>query len=181
MIKFLISLHRDLGYFFAGIVIVYAISGIALNHRNSFNPNYSVDLSEFTVPADIPLERSAVDDKAVTGLVKLADDDATYSKHYFSGQNLKVLLRGGSSITVDTATRKATYEKISQRIVLGSMVRLHFNPGSWWTWFSDIFAVSLIIITISGLFIAHGKHGLIGRGGILLILGLLIPLAMLIF
>jgi len=181
MIKFLLSLHRDLGYFFAGIVIVYAISGIALNHRDSFNPNYSVDLSEFTVPADIPLERSAVNDKAITDIVNLADNGASYSKHYFSGQNLKVLLRGGSSITVDTVTRKASYEKISQRIVLGSMVRLHFNPGSWWTWFSDIFAVCLVIITISGLFIAHGKHGLIGRGGILLILGLLIPLAMLIF
>lgn len=36
------TLHRDLSYFFAGMVLIYALSGIAMNHRDTFNPNYSV-------------------------------------------------------------------------------------------------------------------------------------------
>ena len=34
-------LHRDLSYFFAGMVLIYALSGIAMNHRDTFNPDYS--------------------------------------------------------------------------------------------------------------------------------------------
>ena len=30
--------HRDFGYFFLGLIIAFASSGIALNHRQSFNP-----------------------------------------------------------------------------------------------------------------------------------------------
>ena len=55
------------------------------------------------------------------------------------------------------------------------MVRLHYNPGRWWTTFSDVFAVCLILITLTGLVMVKGKKGLIGRGGILFIIGIVIP------
>ena len=32
--------HRDIGYLIAGLTIIYALSGIALNHKNDWNPNY---------------------------------------------------------------------------------------------------------------------------------------------
>ena len=35
-------LHRDLSFFFAGMVIIYALSGIFMNHRNSINPNVTI-------------------------------------------------------------------------------------------------------------------------------------------
>ena len=41
-------LHRDIGYFFIGASLIYGISGIALNHLNDWNPNYSVNLKHFT-------------------------------------------------------------------------------------------------------------------------------------
>ena len=40
-------LHRDIGYFFIGTTLIYAISGIALNHMSDWNPNYSVTLKNF--------------------------------------------------------------------------------------------------------------------------------------
>jgi hypothetical protein len=61
------------------------------------------------------------------------------------------------------------------------MTTLHYNPGKWWTWFADIFAVSLIIITLTGLVMLKGKHGLWGRGGIELLIGIAIPLILLFF
>ena len=35
-----ILLHRYLGYFFLGITVVYALSGLAVNHVDQWNPNY---------------------------------------------------------------------------------------------------------------------------------------------
>lgn len=33
------NLHPDLGYFFVGLIIALAISGIAQNHRKQFKPD----------------------------------------------------------------------------------------------------------------------------------------------
>ena len=71
---------------------------------------------------------------------------------------------------------KALYEKIRKRPVFSSLNRLHYNPTRWWTWFSDIFAVCLLIITVTGLFMIKGPKGMIGRGGIEFLIGILIPL-----
>ena len=31
------AVHRDLSFFFGGIVLIYAISGFTLNHKHDFN------------------------------------------------------------------------------------------------------------------------------------------------
>lgn len=58
---------------------------------------------------------------------------------------------------------------MKRRPLISSMVQLHFNPGKWWTWFADAFAVCLIIITVSGIVMIKGPKGLWGRGGIELV------------
>lgn len=40
--RFLVVLHRDIGYLCAGLTVIYAISGIAVNHIEEWNPNYDV-------------------------------------------------------------------------------------------------------------------------------------------
>ena len=45
-------LHRDVSYLFAGMILIYALSGILMNHRNSLNPHYSVEVQEFKVSKD---------------------------------------------------------------------------------------------------------------------------------
>ena len=52
MRKMLRVLHRDIGYFITGITLIYAFSGIILNHVNDFNPDYRVSYEE--VALDIP-------------------------------------------------------------------------------------------------------------------------------
>ena len=42
--------------------------------------------------------------------------------------------------------------------------------------FADIFAVGLIIITLSGVIMLKGNKGIIGRGGIEMIVGIVIPI-----
>ena len=88
---------------------------------------------------------------------------------------MKVFLKGGSSLVVDTQSGEAVYESLKRRPLLSDMVKLHYNPGRWWTTFSDVFAVCLILITLTGLVIVKGSKGFWGRGGILFIIGVLIP------
>ena len=93
---------------------------------------------------------------------------------------MKVFLKGGSTLEVDLQTGAGVYDRLRKRPILGDFVRLHYNPGRWWTYFSDLFAIALIIITLSGLFLARGKKGLRGVGGLELVLGILIPLLFLL-
>ena len=48
------NIHRELSFFFAGILIIYAISGIVMNHRNSINLNYSIERKEYRVQVPLP-------------------------------------------------------------------------------------------------------------------------------
>ena len=88
----------------------------------------------------------------------------------------KVFLKGGSSLVVELSTQHAVYEKLTRRPLLSALTKLHYNPGSWWTHFADLFAAGLIIITVSGIIMIKGPKGLWGRGGIELAAGIIIPL-----
>lgn len=172
--------HRDLSYVFAGMVIVYAVSGIAMNHRDSFNPQYSVTLREIRLEGDFPCQ-VPLQEKDVLECISQVGETSYTQFYHPDSQQMKVFLKGGSSLVVNTQTGVAVYEQIERRYVLGFMARLHYNPGRMWTWFADLFGISLIIITITGLVMVKGKYGLWGRGGLELAAGLLVPTLILIF
>ena len=156
-------IHRDLSFFFSGMVLIYAISGIVMNPRDSINPNFTV--------------KAQINKKTVLSLLEPLGEAGNYTKHYFPREEvMKVFLKGGSSLQVNIQTGAAVYESVKKRPILGGMTRLHYNPGQWWTHFADIFAVALIVITLSGMFMLKGKNGIIGRGGIELLAGILVPL-----
>jgi hypothetical protein len=71
---------------------------------------------------------------------------------------------------------------LRKRPILTEFNFLHYNkPKKLWTWFSDIFAGGLILVTITGLFIIKGKNGIRSRGAILVSIGVIIPLLFLFF
>ena len=150
--------HRDLSFFFSGVLLIYAVSGFMLNHKRDFNSDYSVRRTELVFAQEIPR----------------AEQEWTRARA--EPDRLKVFIRGGSSLTVDLASGHAVYESIRKRPVLSSLNRLHYNPSRWWTVFSDVFLAGLIVIVLSGLVMMRGPKGLRGRGGVELIAGILIPL-----
>lgn len=173
-------IHRDLSFFFSGMILIYAISGFVMNHRDSINPHYTVTRTLHNINNLPP--QSEFNKQIVLNLMEQIDVDESYTKHYFPQKNqLKVFLKGGSSLTADLSKGEVCYESLKRRPIISTMTTLHYNPGKWWTWFSDIFVVSLIIITLTGLVMLKGKHGLRGRGGIVLLLGIAIPLILLFF
>jgi len=175
-------IHRDVSYLFAGMILIYALSGILMNHRGDLNPHYSVTRKECKIESGLDFSDKAKVDKAmVFKMLEPLGEADNYIKHYFpKNGEMKVFLKGGSSVVVDTQTGEAVYEMLQRRWLLSDMVKLHYNPGRWWTTFSDIFAGCLILITLTGMVMVKGKKGFWGRGGILFVIGILIPILFLV-
>ncbi len=175
------TLHRELSFFLAGVLLIYVVSGIVMNHHDKINPHYSVKRTEYRIQKQLP-PQGQIDGTTVTELLKPLNEDKNYTKHYFPKQGeLKVFLKGGSNLWIDLQSGEAIYESVQRRPVLSAMTRLHYNPGKWWTAFSDFFAIGMIIVVLSGLAMLKGKKGLCGRGGIELAAGIAIPLIFLFF
>ncbi|MBN1386998.1 MAG: PepSY-associated TM helix domain-containing protein [Bacteroidales bacterium] len=166
--------HRDLGYLIAGMTIIYAVSGIALNHKHDWNSNYIIDQRTFTT--DIRFTRDSTNEEKVFQLLEELGETKNFKTSYYpTGDKLTLFLVGGSAI-VNTDTGEGYVERISKRPLFYQFNFLHYNPGRWWKWFSDIFCVSLILVTITGLFILKGKHGITRRGAVLTAIGIILPL-----
>ncbi|MGV8963859.1 MAG: PepSY-associated TM helix domain-containing protein [Candidatus Saccharimonadaceae bacterium] len=175
-------IHRDLSFFFAGVIIIYAISGFVLNHKKDFNSDFSINLHHFVIDGSYPLQKNYFTKDKVFAILKPYNETDKYTKHYFPNDTtMKLFLKGGSSLVVDLSNGNALLEQIKKRAFISQMNRLHYNPHKWWTIFSDIFAFSLIVITLTGLFITRGSKGLWGRGGIELIVGIIAPLIFMFF
>ena len=166
--------HRDIGYLITGLTLIYAISGIALNHKHDWNPNYIFENSSFTTSAVI--SRESFDDRVAREILREIGDPSTYKTFYFpTGNRLTIFIDGGF-VQIDSRTGSGSVEMIKKRPLFYQVNFLHYNPGKWWKFFSDIYCVSLILVTVTGLFIIKGKNGITRRGAILTLVGIILPL-----
>jgi hypothetical protein len=171
--------HRDIGYLIAGLTIIYALSGIALNHKHDWNPNYIIDNTSFTT--DAVVTRQSINDDNAIRILKEVPGNPEYKTYYFpSGDILTIFVEGGL-VRIDTRTGMGHLERISKRPLFYQINFLHYNPGVWWKYFSDIYCIALILVTITGLFIVKGRNGITKRGAILTIIGIVLPLLFLFF
>jgi hypothetical protein len=166
--------HRDLGYLIAGLTIIYAISGIALNHKHDWNPNYIIENTDFKI--NVNISRNTLDDKSAQSILELVPGSHEYKTWYFPSGNILTIFIEGGSIRINTETGQGVIEKISKRPFFYQLNFLHYNPGIWWKYFSDIFCAALILVTITGLFLVKGKNGITRRGALLTAIGVLLPL-----
>jgi uncharacterized protein len=172
-------LHRDIGYFFFGLTLIYCISGIALNHKKDWNPNYNITYQDITITDNI--DKATITNEWVMEFLKRYHEEDHYKKYFFpDNRTLKIFIDNGA-ITVNMEMKNGFIEKITKRPFFFEVNFLHYNPGKWWLWFSDIFCLSLIIISISGLFIIpKSKNSLTQRGIWFLLAGLILPILALI-
>ena len=171
--------HRDFGYLFFGLTLVYSISGIALNHLDDWNSNYIIVRKEIKV--DNPGRfHPKITKPEVRAILEELGENYGYKNHYFpeSGQ-IKIFLKGGSAV-INTETGNGLLERINRRPFFREMNYLHYNPQVSWTWISDVFAGALIILAVTGLFLVRGVKGITGRGAWLTILGIIIPVIFLL-
>lgn len=169
-------IHRDFGYFFFGITVIYCISGIAINHKANWNPNYNITQKSFKVEHMLPKEY--IDEAFVLGVLKTLGEEENFKKYYFPSENeLRIFLKNTSSATINLDTKTGYIETLKKRPFFYEFNFLHYNPGKWWVWFSDIYAGALILIAISGLLIiSQGQNSLLRRGIWFVLAGLVIPI-----
>lgn len=171
--KWLRIIHRDLGFLMVGISLIYAISGILLNHMDGKDPAYKT--TEATLNWDKNLNKEDVvflwESKSNLPRLKkvLKDGDSYY----------KLMLDGGIG-TYSLQTGELKYEHHKKKQFVYWINRLHYNKVGNWTFMADFFAASLIFFALSGLFMVAGKKGIMGRGKWYLMLGILIPIIYLI-
>lgn len=167
-------LHRDIGYLIFGLTIVYGISGIAVNHIQDWNPNYSKEEEIFSIS---PITQIATTDEILKeSLHKL--NIAETPTNYFRPDSFTIqIFFDEKEYSIDLPTGNVFLEKTHERKVLYEMNQLHLNsPKGIWTFIADLYAGCLIFIAITGLFVLKGKTGITGRGAYLTIIGVLIPI-----
>lgn len=174
-------LHRELGFLFFGMAIIYGISGIALNHgvARHWNPGIISRSDSYLYPA--PLRKSEVDRKVIEELLELTGEAKNYKQYFFPNDNYLMIYLKGGHIDVELSSGDVKLVRVRNRPLFREVNYLHYNkPKKLWTWFSDLFAFSLVLLATSGIIMIRGKKGIKGRNGLLLALGLVIPLIFLL-
>ena len=171
--KLLVILHRDVGYVCAGLTVIYAVSGIAVNHVGDWNPNYDVRRAQLDV-GTLP----AGDDEAAAriALDRLRITEPPRATVRISAAQVRVFLEN-RTLTLDVPAGRVEDEQVSRRPVVFQMNYLHLNHAKGlWTWLADAYAAALLLLALSGIVILRGPRGLGGRGKWLVLAGLAIPL-----
>lgn len=169
------AIHRDLGYFLAGTTVLYAVSGLALNHANQWNPNFAISRQD--VHTQIPEDVAAVTKQWAIGILEPLGKRDHYQSHDFpTPSKVKIYLDDGS-VLVDLKTGKGVLESVTKRSFLYQINCLHVSPKQAWLLFSDFLAAGLVVVSVTGLFMLKGRNGIAGRGAVLAAAGILIPLA----
>jgi hypothetical protein len=172
--------HRDLGYVCVALTIAYALSGIAVNHIEDWNPNYSLDQRAVDLG---PLPAGTYAEQAAHVVATLRLDPAQVRGHFAETETtLRVYLDGGQEVFIDTTTGRGTVKTLSRRAVLFEVNALHLNNlKGVWTYVADVFALGLMVLAISGMFMMKGDRGITGRGKYFLAAGLAVPVGFIIY
>ncbi|NOU59399.1 PepSY-associated TM helix domain-containing protein [Marinifilum caeruleilacunae] len=166
--KWLRLIHRDLGYFFVGITIIYAVSGIILNHKkHNEDPAYRTITQNYNLEANLS-----------------PDQLKTYWGNHFSdyhlnriipnAENYDLYLKGGLG-KYNPMSGGLTFEVYEKKQWVYFMNKLHYNSKKGWTLMADIFAVAMLVFALSGMFMVPGKKGITGRGKWLIAIGIIVP------
>jgi hypothetical protein len=169
-------IHRDLGYLCFGLTIIYAISGVAVNHIHEWNPSYRIERSEISVNLS-GLASGPLTEEKIFAILKACGEPGAYKSSFQPAPGIVQIFVQGNTLTVDLNSGRIQQEKVIERPLLRQMNFLHLNHAKkLWTWFADIYAVALGLLAITGLFVLRGKKGISGRGGWLTSAGILLPL-----
>lgn len=173
------NIHRDLGYIFFFLSVIYGLSGIALNHIDDWNPSYNIKYSKITIKPST-LKKENLNRAKIISLLETYAPNEKYKNYYFPDDStLKVFVKDGN-LVLNLETGQGYLETSKRRPILHMSNYLHYNPKKWWTAISDIYAISLILLASTGLFIIKGKKGIKGRGAWLTGLGIVVPIVYLL-
>lgn len=169
------ALHRDLGYVAVGLTVVYALSGLAVNHVQDWDPSFG------NYERAHHLGALSGDDASITQQVcarlKINEPVRDIYRAEADGDTLDITF-DKRSLHVTRSTGEVLEQGQEARFFLRAANYLHLNRGKKaWTYAADIYAAGLLVLALSGMFMLPGRRGLLGRGLVLALLGAAVPIA----
>lgn len=155
------SLHRDVAYFYIGLIIAFSFSGIILNHRRDWYPmDYVYESQE--VALSLPEDATLITKKFLVEATK--EWEVKYEGHRIKEGVLRVYFEENAILDTELNSGKGDLEFKRKVPIIGHTMYLHKSTNSYWIWYSDIFGVSMLVIAITGMFIGAGKNSFWKRG-----------------
>jgi hypothetical protein len=198
----LFGLHRDAGFLILGLTLAYAISGVAVNHKHHWDYNYSTrierlepgppeslvgDEAERSRPwsaaerGKLTRERQALLVQRLRATLGRSDEPRAV---FWRGPDRLSLFFGEDDrdvVDYQPSSGAAEHTVRSDRFLLRWLNILHLNERrKVWTWVADLYALLLAFMALSGVFLVKGRKSLWGRGGILALVGILLPVLLLL-
>jgi hypothetical protein len=166
------ALHRDIGYLAVGFTFIYALSGLAVNHIKDWDPNFRQIARTHRLGGPLAGADEAVSRRVLSAL----DVRESAQEIYRASENRLDIVLDKRTLHVDTKTGVVEEEGQEPRFFLRAANFLHLNRGKKaWTLLADGYAIFLLFLATSGLFMIPGRKGLIGRGAVLAAIGAAIP------
>ncbi len=168
------AVHRDLGHLAVGLTLVYAASGLAVNHIADWDPSFrsfdrTHDLGGPIEGDDAAIARSVAARLGVVGTPKDV---------YRAGPEQLDVVYERRTLHVNPVSGRVVDEGQEPRFLLRAANWLHLNRGKKaWRYVADAYAAGLIVLAGSGMFLVGGRRGLFGRGGLLVLVGAAVPIA----
>jgi uncharacterized protein len=166
------AIHRDVGYLAVGFTLIYALSGLAINHIADWDPNFTTYSTERTIapiPADVPDDEAVARAIAALGVSAPRDTLRAGDEIHLDWDNRNIVVYGETGQVVDQGRESRFFFRVANW--------LHYNRGKQaWTYVADVYAVLLLYLAISGIFMIKGRLGLKWRGTILVGLGIAVPI-----
>jgi hypothetical protein len=168
--------HRDIAYFYLGLIIAFSFSGIFLNHRQSWHPiKYTYNEAEITVPV---VAKDSVNDAFIERFTRSQNIEDKLRRFQLNENNLRIIYVN-SDVEFDITTGKGKHTTYKTTPLLGQMTKLHVDTSKWWIYYSDIFGIAMLTIAITGMFIQKGENSFMKRGWKLALVGIIFPLVFL--
>lgn len=152
-------------------MLLFAITGITLNHAASIGATPVVTSREGRLPARLlpalahPVTTEAPLPAAVAAAVKagVALDPGTHAGEWSDSEVYVAMPRPGGDawVSIDRASGRITAE-VTDRGWISYLNDLHKgrNTGIAWFWFIDVFAGACVLFTLTGLLLLqlHARH-----------------------
>lgn len=168
------AIHRDIGYVAVGLTFIYALSGIAVNHITDWADG---DPSFKSYQTTVDVGPLSGDDQAIADeLRKRFAIRETPREIYRASPEELAIVFDKRTLHVDSAKGRVVDEGQKPRFILRVANWLHLNRGKKaWTYAADAYAAGLLFLATSGMFMIAGKKGFLGRGVVLVAIGIALP------
>lgn len=169
------NIHRDLGYFYVGLIIAFSISGILQNHRQNWHPErYTSETRNITVP--VPLAECDVNEAYIENFSKRFEIKDKFRRQSVKKNILKLSFEK-NDVEIDLATGKGEIVTYRKTPFLSQFNKLHKDTSVWWIYYSDVFGLSMLLIAVTGMImIPRGRLSFKERGWKLALAGMVFPL-----